>query len=102
MALLITCWNRLLNCCSAVNLKIRYSLWKRVNSILLKAVDNVINENEVLLNNKNQHIVKEYPADDNIIVKADYSKISAAIDNYISNAIKYSPYNSTIIVKVNV
>ena len=67
---------------------------------LIDAINKVIEDNEVLLNNKSQKLERDLPTDKKIIVKADYDKISAAMDNYISNAVKYSPLNSIITIKV--
>ena len=68
----------------------------------IEIITQVIKNNEVLLKNKKQNLIKNFSEDDEIIIKADPDKIAAAIDNYLSNAIKYSPMGSTIRIKAGI
>ncbi len=61
-------------------------------------VGHVTATNLVLANAKQQKIILQI--DDDIVIKADESKISEIADNLINNAIKYSPPGSRIAVHV--
>lgn len=68
----------------------------KVNASFL--VSNVVSMNQPLAERKNQTIHFSYDKD--IYVDADEGKLSEVIDNLINNAIKYSPRDTEIFVRV--
>ncbi len=58
-------------------------------------VKETINQNIQVAASKGQSIETHFD-DTEIFVYADYEKITSCVDNYLSNAIKYSPINSKI------
>ncbi len=68
----------------------------------LGALANIVvyrNRNQATL--KNQEIVFEIPEPDHFLVLADPDRIQEAMDNLVSNAVKYSPLGKTIWVGVD-
>ncbi len=65
---------------------------------LVDLIQESIIKNNVNAVRKKQKII--FKADSDVIVDGDPSQILEVIDNYISNAIKYSPFNSTIEIKI--
>jgi len=65
-----------------------------------KLVESVIERNLNLANNKNQRIIFNGNGGNKILVAADYEKLFLAIDNFLSNGIKYSPIGEDITLKI--
>jgi len=63
-------------------------------------VERVIDRNKRLANEKEQNIIFEINGKSEFFITADYEKLVLAVDNFLSNAIKYSPINEKIEVKV--
>lgn len=63
-------------------------------------VNVVIYQNKFLADKKNQIIEHYFDINDEYIILGDALKIRESIENLISNAIKYSPFNSKIAVKL--
>ena len=68
------------------------------NVLLGDIVSAVIRWNKKQANNK--EIQLHYCADENNIVHADIMSMQRVLDNYVSNAIKYSPSNSNVWIQV--
>ncbi|ATP55879.1 histidine kinase [Pedobacter ginsengisoli] len=65
---------------------------------LSSLVNNVISMNLPLAERKNQSL--KFVAEDEVILIGDEGKLSEILDNLINNAIKYSPVNTSIEVRV--
>lgn len=61
-------------------------------------ITDVLKENEVAATHKNIEIITDYQSD--TYIKADEKRLIQVMNNLISNAIKYSPKNSRVIVRV--
>ncbi len=66
---------------------------------ITKLVAKVIEGNKIQAAAKNQKI-NFLHENNTIIIKADEQKIVAAVDNLINNAVKYSPHDTTIKIRV--
>lgn len=76
------------------------SINKRNHSIV-ELCAQIISVNRAQADKKRQQIFFFNKLDDNVILHIDKQKITSAIDNLISNAIKYSPINSKIEVTIS-
>ena len=63
-------------------------------------INQVIEINTPLANNKKQKIIYNYP-NTNCVIKSDTSKLYQAINNIVSNAIKFSPFEKNIWIDVS-
>lgn len=65
-------------------------------------VKDLVNVNTGLAKKKDQYFLLNNFTKRKVLIEADYTMLRSAIDNLISNAIKYSPYNSIIEVNLKV
>ncbi|MCI5773488.1 MAG: HAMP domain-containing histidine kinase, partial [Erysipelotrichaceae bacterium] len=71
---------------------------QQANFDIVKIIKEIINIYQVLIDD--QHIDYKYIGDESVIVFADEIKIKQVIQNFISNAIKYTENGAKLIVKV--
>ena len=71
----------------------------RDNDDLVKVVDSVVAINKASADLKKQRLVMEAP--ESLIGFFDSLRIRTAVDNYVSNAIKYSPSQRTITIHIS-
>ena len=77
---------------SSINLKITHTN-------LTYLVNQIINKQNYFIEEKNINI--DLDIKDDIYIYCDKNQIEKAISNIINNAIKYSPYNENLIIKLN-
>jgi signal transduction histidine kinase len=70
------------------------------NFDLSELVMAIVYQNNTLADKKDQTIEYINDWDSKFYINGDSQKIREAIDNLINNAVKYSPYNSKIVVKI--
>lgn len=68
---------------------------------LVNIVFNCVKQNIISAKNKNQNIIFKEPENNEMIIYADSSRINQVINNIISNAMKYSPENTDILIKID-
>ncbi len=71
---------------------------KKTDSNLASLIENIVHHNIARAEQKKQHI--KIDLDESINANVDQFWFKEAIDNLISNAVKYSPLNETILIKL--
>jgi signal transduction histidine kinase len=66
---------------------------------IVSLINEVVEINTPLANNKNQKIIFKYP-DTDCIILSDHNKLYQAVNNIVGNAIKFSPFNKNIWIDV--
>ncbi len=78
-----------------------YYLKLEISDLSIKnLVATVIGKNSVSASVKQQQILFESAMEDTVLIEADENKIYSAIDNLVSNAVKYSPFGKYIFVSL--
>ncbi|MEI7813064.1 MAG: ATP-binding protein [Ignavibacteria bacterium] len=68
----------------------------------IELVEDVINANTELANRKKQIILINNQTEKRVVIEADPVRLRSAIDNLTSNAIKYSPSNTSIEINIKI
>ncbi len=72
---------------------------KKTSFDIVKVINSILKENELLIEEKELNILFDYPIE-GCIINADKLQIERALMNLITNAISYSLENSSILIKL--